>query len=70
MDFLAGMDNDTGRIIGPQEQTTRQIVDDLKAKHPEPDPIRDGLCQSMISLAANIDAQNRTGKEISRNMGQ
>ncbi len=22
MDFLAGMDNDTGRIIGPQEQTT------------------------------------------------
>lgn len=70
MALLDGMDDDTGRIIGPQEQTTRQIVDDLKAKHPEPDPIRDGLCQSMLSLATNIDAQNRTGKEISRNMGQ
>ena len=62
--MLEGFDEDTGRDIGPQEQATRRIVKDLEESHPEYDPIRDGLCQ------ANIDSQNRSGREISRNMAQ
>lgn len=68
--MLDGFDEDTGRNIGPQEQATRRIVKDLEDSHPEYDPIRDGLCQAMLSLAANIDSQNRLGREISRNMAQ
>ena len=68
--MLEGFDEDTGRNIGPQEQATRRIVKDLEESHPEYDPIRDGLCQAMLSLAANIDSQNRSGREISRNMAQ
>lgn len=70
MPLLDGFNDDTGRTIGPQERATRRIVADLEKTHPDYDPIRDGLCQSMLSLAASIDAQNRSGREISRNMGQ
>lgn len=63
-------DDDSCRTIGPQEKATRRIIDDLRERHPDDDPIRDGLCQAMLSLAMNIDQQNRTGREISRNMAQ
>lgn len=70
MQMLEGFDDDTGRNIGRLEQVTRRIVGQLEADHPEPDPIREGLCQAMLSLAVNIDVQNGKGREISRNMGQ
>lgn len=70
MPLFDGFDDDTGRDIGPLETTTKRIVAALEESHPEPDPIRDGLCQAMLSLARNIDVQNGKGREISRNMGQ
>lgn len=70
MPLFDGFDDNTGRIIGPQEQVTRRVIEELEKSHPDYDPIRDGLCQSMLSLAMSIDAQNRAGREISRNMGQ
>lgn len=43
-------------------------MDAIVAGHPEPDPIRDALCVSLLSLARSIDAQVEKGREISRNM--
>ena len=70
MPLLEGFDDDTGRTIGPLENTTSRILKGLGEQHPEEDLIRDGLCESMLALAANINSQNRAGREISRNMAQ
>lgn len=64
---LDGMDYDTGRAIGPQEHVTISLVESYEKAHPL-DVILHALCQSMMSLARNIDIQNEKGKEISRNM--
>lgn len=63
-------DNDVARIIGQQEKVTRNIIDRLGQDYDTEDPILQGMCMSLLSLAQNIDAQNRAGKEISRNMSQ
>lgn len=70
MPLLEGFDDDTGRTIGSQERATQRIIADLNKTHPDYDPILDGLCESMLSLAQNIDTQKRKGREISRNMAQ
>lgn len=55
-------------IAGPQEKQTRETIKAITASHPEPDPIRDAICVSLVSLARSIDRQNEKGREISRNM--
>ena len=63
-------DEDTGRAIGPMEQTARGIIADFRANHADDNPIQAGLLQALLSLAQNIDRQNSKGREISRNMAQ
>lgn len=65
MPMFEGMDEDTGRDIGPMEQTVRGFTRGYKG---ELDPYRQVIMAGMESLARNIDSQTKRGCEISRNM--
>lgn len=68
MACFAGMDDDTGRDIGPLETTVKRFVDDYGQAHGPVDSYRLIVMEGMTSLARNIDSQTRKGREISRNM--
>lgn len=65
MPMFEGMDEDTGRDIGPMEKTVRGFTRGYKG---ELDPYRQVIMAGMESLARNIDSQTKRGREISRNM--
>lgn len=66
MPMLDGLE-DAGRIVGRQERATQKLITDFMEGR-EPNAIADFICESMVSLAQNIDVQNAKGREISRNM--
>ncbi|MBW3083799.1 hypothetical protein [Bifidobacterium phasiani] len=65
MPMFDGMDEDTGRDIGPMEQTVREFTHGYGRGD---DPYRQVIMAGMESLARNIDSQTKRGREISRNM--
>lgn len=65
MPVFEGMDEDTGRDLGPMERTVRRFVAGYCG---EVDPYRQVVMAGMESLARNIDSQTKRGREISRNM--
>ena len=67
MPLLAGLE-DAGRVIGRQEKAISRFVADYRAQHPDMTMDRALILDSLLSLGENIDAQNRKGREISRNM--
>ena len=66
MPMFEGMNEDTGRDIGPMERTINGFVQGYQG---EVDPYRQVIMAGMKSLARNIDSQTKRGREISRNMG-
>ena len=66
MPMFEGMNEDTGRDIGPMERTIDGFVQGYQG---EVDPYRQVIMAGMKSLARNIDSQTKRGREISRNMG-
>lgn len=66
MNMLNGLE-DAGRIVGRQEKATQQFIKDFMTGR-EKNSVADFICESMVSLAQNIDVQNSKGREISRNM--
>lgn len=66
MPMFDGMDEDTGRDIGPMERTINGFINGYQG---DVDPYRQVIMAGMKSLARNIDSQTKRGREISRNMG-
>lgn len=67
MPILEGLE-DAGREIGRQEKAIGRFVAKYREEHPEMSYDRELVLDSLPSLGENIDAQNRKGREISRNM--
>ena len=65
MPMFEGMDENTGRDIGPMERTINGFVQGYQG---EVDPYRQVIMAGMESLARNIDSLTKRGREISRNM--
>nr|DAH75585.1 MAG TPA: hypothetical protein [Caudoviricetes sp.] len=66
MPMFDGMDEDTGRDIGPMEATVRGFTSSFDRE--SVDRYRRVIMAGMESLARNIDSQTSRGREISRNM--
>lgn len=67
MPVLEGLE-DAGREIGYQEKAITEFVKAFLKSHKNIDGYASLLLSSLISIAQNIDMQNKRGREISRNM--
>lgn len=67
MPTLEGLE-DAGREVGYQERAINSFVKAFRVSHANIDGYASLLLSSLVSIAQNIDVQNKRGREISRNM--
>lgn len=67
MPVLEGLE-DAGREIGYQEKAIKDFVEAFLKSHKNIDGYASLLLSSLVSIAQNIDMQNKRGREISRNV--
>lgn len=67
MPVLEGLE-DAGREIGYQEKAITDFVEAFLKSHENIDGYASLLLSLLVSIAQNIDMQNKRGREISRNV--